>query len=160
MRRRLACAVLWAACLGLAAAPARAGYEDEFVPVPLERTAVGAKADPAGVWTPAEMDEDPKGSDVYAGALRLGQATAIVSQRVSAACGSPSDCPVRVVVATKDGSRRVLLQQEQACAAPAAFALRPDLSALRACSQVLPLADAAGPPTAAGTAAASPGAPQ
>ena len=145
-------AFLTALCL-FAAMPATAADSartESFVPMPLERIAVSATADPMGVWTPGEMAEDPKGSDVYAGALRRGNERVIVSQRVSAACGSPSSCPVRVLLSAADGSRRVLLQQEEACAAPSHFALRSDLSALRACDQVLPLTASAGPAPAAG----------
>ena len=137
----------YAACL-LGIGPAlAAGDGQPFVAVPLERTAVGATSDPLGVWTPAEMGEDPRGSDLYAGALRRGTETVVVSQRVSSACGSPSDCPVRVVVAAADGTRRVLLRQEQACAASTHFAVRADLSALEACDRILPM----GPQPGAGT---------
>lgn len=133
-----------------AAAAADSARAESFVPMPLERVAVSATADPMGVWTPGEMAEDPKGSDVYAGVLRRGNEKVIVSQRVSAACGSPSSCPVRVLLSAADGSRRVLLQQEEACAAPSHFALGSDLSALRACDQVLPLTASAGPGSTAG----------
>ncbi len=145
-------AFLTALCL-FAAAPATAAdsaHAESFVPMPLQRVAISAMADPMGIWTPGEMTEDPKGSDIYAGALRRGNEKVIVSQRVSAACGSPSSCPVRVLLSAADGSRHVLLQQEEACAAPSYFALSSDLSALRACDQVLPLAASAGPGAAAG----------
>lgn len=138
---------LFAATPAIAADSARA---ESFVPMPLERIAISATADPMGIWTPGEMAEDPKGADIYAGALRRGNEKVIVSQRVSAACGSPSSCPVRVLLSAADGSRHVLLQQEEACAAPSYFALSSDLSALRACDQVLPLAASAGPGSTAG----------
>lgn len=141
---------LIALCLSAAAPATAADPGRSFVPVPLERVAVSATADPTGVWTPGEMAEDPKGSDVYAGALRRGNEKVIVSQRVSAACGSPSSCPVRVLLSAADGSRLLLLQQEEACAAPSFFALSPDLSALRACDQVLPLMASTGPGSTAG----------
>ena len=146
-RFAVAQASLAALLCALATTPAGAANRREsFLPVPLNRIAVAAASDSMGVWAPEEMAEDPKGSDLYAGTLRVGRDTLIVSQRVSAACGSPSVCPVRVELSKPDGAREILLRQEQACASPAYFAVSADLATLRACGQDVPMSPPGGAP--------------
>lgn len=125
----------------VAAAVASAGQAkaETWMPVPLAKVGLHLHTDPKGVWSKAETD-DVNGSGIWYGTYRserLG-GTVVVSQIVNGDCGSPSDCPVRVIFEGGSG-KKVLLQSEQMCAVPTDFQIATSLKAIKACDRVLPL---------------------
>lgn len=132
--------ILSSAAVASLAASALAASPPPFVPLRLDQVTRDAKSDPLSIWTKAEMADDPRGASLYVGRHRASNgSTVLISQMVSIGCGSPSNCPVRVVVEATDGKRRTVLNGEQMCASPAHFAIRADLTALRACDLTAPL---------------------
>ena len=99
-------------------------------------------ADPLNIWTPAEvteaLDVAPEHLRFYVGRHFADDKTIIVSEMISSTCGMQT-CPVKVVLQTKDGKSRVLIDNEQVCASSEFFAIKSDLSAFKACDQVYPL---------------------